>query len=154
MWIDTNTSALDRPGRSTSAAVTRTSNSCATIQFATKRVLRAILRRPISAPCDPGKLSRGGWSMGVLHVNLDTRCETLNEVLYNKWREYDTEDSIRVYSLAAARSRYDQSPPQQDPCRTARTAVFLNQLSASLRLIGAATVASGAAGGFCACRRG
>src|SRR6266446_6545649 len=65
---------------------------------ATKRVLRAILKATDLCVSDPVGTARrmveGGFA-----TRYDYALKTLKEVPYNKWREYDPEDTIRFYAL-------------------------------------------------------
>ena len=65
---------------------------------ATKRALRAILKTADFCASDPAgaaqRLVEGGFTQ-----NYDYARQSLAETLYNKWREYDPQDSIRFYSL-------------------------------------------------------
>ncbi len=65
---------------------------------ATKRVLRAILKATDLCVSDPVGTARrmveGGFA-----TRYDYALQTLKEVPYNKWREYDPEDTIRFYAL-------------------------------------------------------
>ena len=59
---------------------------------------------------DPAAVARrlvdGGFT-----ENYDYALQTLNEVWYNKWREYDAEDSIRFYSLRLREAGMIKSAP-------------------------------------------
>jgi NitT/TauT family transport system substrate-binding protein len=77
---------------------------------ATKRVLRAILKATDFCASNPTAVARqlvdGGFT-----PNYDYALQTLNEVWYNKWREYDAEDSIRFYSLRLREAGMIKSAP-------------------------------------------
>jgi NitT/TauT family transport system substrate-binding protein len=77
---------------------------------ATKRVLRAILKATDLCASDPAAVARrlvdGGFT-----ENYDYALQTLNEVWYNKWREYDAEDSVRFYSLRLREAGMIKSAP-------------------------------------------
>jgi NitT/TauT family transport system substrate-binding protein len=66
--------------------------------IATKRVLRAILKATDLCASEPTRAARrivdGGFTS-----RYDYALQTLNEVPYDKWREYDAEDTIRFYAL-------------------------------------------------------
>ena len=84
--------------------------------IATKRVLRAILKATDFCVTDPAGAARrmvdGGFT-----IQYDYALQTLKEVPYNRWREYDPADTNSVLLAAAARSRHDQVPAQQAHCR-------------------------------------
>jgi len=65
---------------------------------ATKRALRAILKAADFCAGDPADAARrmvdGGFT-----TRYDYALQTLKEVPYNKWREYDPEDTVRFYAL-------------------------------------------------------
>jgi NitT/TauT family transport system substrate-binding protein len=65
---------------------------------ATKRVLRAVLKATDLCSTDPAgvahRIVAGGFT-----PSYDYALQTLNEVPYDKWREYDAEDTIRFYAL-------------------------------------------------------
>jgi NitT/TauT family transport system substrate-binding protein len=65
---------------------------------ATKRVLRAILKSIDFCAAEPVRAARrlvdGGFA-----DRLDYAEQTLNEVPFSSWREYDPEDTLRFYAL-------------------------------------------------------
>jgi len=77
---------------------------------ATKRVLRAILKATDFCASNPAAVARqlvdGGFT-----ENYGYALQTLNEVSYNKWREYDAEDSVRFYSLRLREAGMIKSAP-------------------------------------------
>jgi NitT/TauT family transport system substrate-binding protein len=66
--------------------------------IATKRVLRAILKAADLCAGDPAGAARRMVDGGFI-ARYDLALQTLKELPYNKWREYDSEDTIRFYSL-------------------------------------------------------
>jgi NitT/TauT family transport system substrate-binding protein len=66
--------------------------------IATKRVLRAILKVTDLCVAEPERVAQrlvdGGFT-----PRYDYALQTLIEVPYGKWREYDPEDTIRFYAL-------------------------------------------------------
>ena len=79
---------------------------------ATKAVLRAILKATDLCVSDPAGASRrivaGGFT-----PNYDYALQTLNEVPYDKWREFDAEDTIRFYALRLHEIGMIKSSPQK-----------------------------------------
>jgi NitT/TauT family transport system substrate-binding protein len=77
---------------------------------ATKRVLRAILKATDFCASNPAAVARqlvdGGFT-----ENYDYALQTLNEVWYDKWRQYDAEDSVRFYSLRLREAGMIKSAP-------------------------------------------
>jgi NitT/TauT family transport system substrate-binding protein len=65
---------------------------------ATKRVLRAVLKAADLCAADPARTARqlvdGGFAS-----RYDYALQTLRDVAYDRWREYDAEDTIRFYAL-------------------------------------------------------
>ena len=65
---------------------------------ATKRVLRAILKATDLCATEPGRVARqivdGGFT-----PRYDYAAQALSELPYDKWRDYDAEDTIRFYAL-------------------------------------------------------
>src|SRR5262249_55404799 len=66
--------------------------------IATKRVLRAILKAADFCVNDRVEVARRMVDRGFT-TEYDYTLQTLNEVPYNKWREYDPEDTIRFFAL-------------------------------------------------------
>jgi len=65
---------------------------------ATKRMLRAVLKAADFCVADPAGVARllvdGGFT-----PRYDYAFQTLSDVPYDKWREYDPEDTMRFYAL-------------------------------------------------------
>jgi NitT/TauT family transport system substrate-binding protein len=65
---------------------------------ATKRVLRAVLKSIDFCAAEPARAAQrlvgGGFA-----DRIDYAEQTLNEVPFGSWREYDPEDTIRFYAL-------------------------------------------------------
>jgi len=79
---------------------------------ATKRVLRAILKAADLCATQPQPAARrivdGGFT-----PRYDYAVETLNELPYDKWREYDPEDTMRFYALRLHEAGLIKSTPQK-----------------------------------------
>jgi NitT/TauT family transport system substrate-binding protein len=79
---------------------------------ATKRVLRAILKAADLCAAEPARAARrivdGGFT-----PRYDYALQTLNENLYDKWREYDPEDTVRFYALRLHEVGLIKSSPQK-----------------------------------------
>src|SRR4029077_944805 len=65
---------------------------------ATKRVLRAILKATDLCATAPEWVARRIVDRGFTK-RYDYVLRTLNEVPYDKWRDYDAEDTMRFYAL-------------------------------------------------------
>jgi NitT/TauT family transport system substrate-binding protein len=66
--------------------------------IATKRYLRAILKTADFCAAQPEQAAQQLVDAGFTG-RYDYALQTLNEVPYDRWREYDTEDSLRFYAL-------------------------------------------------------
>jgi NitT/TauT family transport system substrate-binding protein len=79
---------------------------------ATKRVLRAILKATDLCVSEPARVARqivdGGFT-----PRYDYALQTFNEVPYDKWREYDAEDTIRFYALRMHEAGFIKLSPQK-----------------------------------------
>jgi NitT/TauT family transport system substrate-binding protein len=79
---------------------------------ATKRTLRAILKATDFCAADPARaalrLVDGGFT-----PRYDYSFQTLRDVVYDKWRDYDTEDTMRFYSLRLHDLGFVKSTPQK-----------------------------------------
>jgi NitT/TauT family transport system substrate-binding protein len=65
---------------------------------ATKRVLRAVLKAADLCATDPTSAARRIVDRGFT-PRYDYALQTLSENSYDKWREYDPEDTMRFYAL-------------------------------------------------------
>ena len=65
---------------------------------ATKRVLRAILKTADLCAADPPAVARRLVDGGIT-PRYDYALRTVSEVPYDKWREFDAEDTVRFYAL-------------------------------------------------------
>jgi NitT/TauT family transport system substrate-binding protein len=75
----------------------------------TKRVLRAIVKSAVSEPAlIARRLVDGGFT-----DNYDFALQTLRAVPYDKWREYDPEDTLRFYALRLHEVGMIKSTPQK-----------------------------------------
>ena len=77
---------------------TATGTSSAIIRSRPSAVLRAILKAADICAAEPERAARrlvdGGFT-----ERYDYALQTLTEVPYDRWREYDPEDSLRFYAL-------------------------------------------------------
>ena len=65
---------------------------------ATKRALRAILKATDMCTLEPERVARFMVEKGQVE-RYDYALETLKDVPYNQWRQYDPEDTVRFYAL-------------------------------------------------------
>ena len=75
-------------------------------------MLRAILKAADFCATDPAA-PRGASSMAVLLRATTMPLQTLSELPYDKWREYDAEDTMRFYALRLHELGFVKSSPQK-----------------------------------------
>jgi NitT/TauT family transport system substrate-binding protein len=75
---------------------------------ATKRALRALLKASNLCALEPQRAARLIADRGY---NYDYSLETLKEIPYGKWREYDAEDTMRFYALRLHEAGMIKSSP-------------------------------------------
>ena len=79
---------------------------------ATKRMLRAVLKGADLCAGDPAhaaqRLIDGGFT-----PRYDYALQTMRDVPYDKWREYDAEDTMRYYALRLHELGFVKSTPQK-----------------------------------------
>jgi NitT/TauT family transport system substrate-binding protein len=80
--------------------------------IATKRVLRAVLKGADFCAGDPVRAAQrlvdGGFT-----PRYDYALQTVRDVAYDKWREYDPEDTVRYYALRLHDLGFVKSTPQK-----------------------------------------
>jgi NitT/TauT family transport system substrate-binding protein len=79
---------------------------------AAKRVLRAILKAADLCASDPGRAAQRMVNAGFT-ARYDYALQTLNELPYDKWREYDHEDTLRFYALRLHEAGMIKASPQK-----------------------------------------
>jgi NitT/TauT family transport system substrate-binding protein len=80
--------------------------------IATKRYLRAILKTADFCAAEPEQAAQQLVEAGFAG-RYDYALQTLNEVPYDRWREYDIEDSLRFYALRLHDAGMIQSSPNK-----------------------------------------
>jgi NitT/TauT family transport system substrate-binding protein len=80
--------------------------------IATKRVLRAILKAADLCATDPSRAAQQIVDAGFL-PRYDDALQTIGELPYDKWREYDAEDTLRFYALRMRDVGFIKSSPQK-----------------------------------------
>jgi NitT/TauT family transport system substrate-binding protein len=79
---------------------------------ATKRVTRAVLKAADLCATEPARAARllvdGGFTK-----RYDYALQTLSGLPYDKWRDYDAEDTIRFYALRLRETGFIKSSPQK-----------------------------------------
>jgi NitT/TauT family transport system substrate-binding protein len=79
---------------------------------ATKRALRAILKATDLCVAEPERVVRQIVDAGFT-PRYDYALQTLRELPYDKWRDYDAEDTIRFYALRLHEIGMIKSTPQK-----------------------------------------
>ena len=79
---------------------------------AIKRALRAFLKAAAVCSLEPERVARflvdGGYTR-----TYEYALETMKDVEYNRWREYDAEDTIRFYALRLQEAGMIKATPQK-----------------------------------------
>jgi len=98
---------------------------------ATKRVLRAILKAADLCASDPTRVARLLIERGYIPP-YEYAQQALQEISYNRWREYDAEDSIRFYALRMHQTGLMKSNPNKLIAKHTDWR-FLNELKKELK---------------------
>src|SRR5438067_5623402 len=98
---------------------------------ATKRVLRAILKGADLCVSEPARIARTLVDRGFTD-DYAVALQTLRDVPYDKWREYDAEDTLRFYALRLHEAGMIKSTPAKIISKGADWR-FLNQLKRELK---------------------
>jgi len=99
--------------------------------IATKRVLRAFLKATDLCASDPARAARWVVDRGFTD-HYDYALQTLSDIPYNVWREYDPEDTLRFYALRLHELGMIKSTPQEIIGQGADWR-FLNELKRELK---------------------
>jgi NitT/TauT family transport system substrate-binding protein len=79
---------------------------------ATKRALRAILKADQICALEPERVARAIVDRGFTK-SYEYALQTMKEVPYGKWREYDPEDTIRFFALRLHEAGMIKTSPQK-----------------------------------------
>jgi NitT/TauT family transport system substrate-binding protein len=79
---------------------------------ATKRVLRAVIKAAELCDTQPERVAQRIVDAGFT-PRYDYALQTLKEISYARWREYDPEDAIRFYSLRLRESGFIKATPNK-----------------------------------------
>ena len=79
---------------------------------ATKRVLRAVLKAIDICVTQPERVAQQIVDAGFT-PRYDYALQTLKELPYDKWRDYDAEDTMRFYSLRLREAGMIKSNPNK-----------------------------------------
>jgi NitT/TauT family transport system substrate-binding protein len=80
--------------------------------IATKRALRAILKAADICALEPDRAAKALVAQGVAK-RYDYALQTMKDVPYTKWRNYDPEDTMRFYALRLKEIGMIKSTPQR-----------------------------------------
>jgi NitT/TauT family transport system substrate-binding protein len=106
-------SAVDRPwSQYFCCIVTGNREFVRTHPVATKRALRAILKATDVCALEPERAAQRIVEKGFT-PRYDYALQTMQEVPYNRWREYDPEDTVRFYALRLHEIGLIKSTPQK-----------------------------------------
>jgi NitT/TauT family transport system substrate-binding protein len=99
--------------------------------IATKRALRAILKAADICANEPERAARqmvdGGFT-----PDFGLALQSLKEIPYDRWREYDPEDTVRFYSLRLQEIGMIKSSPEQI-IKQGTNWTFFNELKQELK---------------------
>ena len=98
---------------------------------ATKRVVRAILKADDLCVTEPARVAQRLVD-GAFTPRYDYALQALNEVPYDKWREYDPEDTMRFYALRLHEAGFIKSSPNKIITESTDWR-FLNELKRELK---------------------
>ena len=98
---------------------------------ATKRAIRAILKAADLCASQPALAARRLVDRGFT-PHYDRALQTLNDVPYDRWREYDPEETLRFYALRLHEVGLIKSTPQQIIAENTDWR-FFNELKRELR---------------------
>jgi len=97
----------------------------------TKRVTRAILKAADLCVSEPERVARRIVDRGFID-NCDFALQSLRTVSYDKWREYDAEDTVRFYALCLHEAGMIKSDPNTIIAKGTDWR-FLNELKRELK---------------------
>jgi NitT/TauT family transport system substrate-binding protein len=104
-------SALDRPWSQYFCCVLAANREyIRKYPVATKRVLRTIVKAADLCATEPARVARQIVDAGFT-PNYDYALQTLKEIPYARWREYNPEDAVRFYALRLREAGMIKSTP-------------------------------------------
>jgi NitT/TauT family transport system substrate-binding protein len=98
--------------------------------MATKRALRALMKATDLCAAEPKRVAQLMADKGL--ARYDNALQTLRELPYGKWREYDPDDSLRFYALRLREVGIIKSSPQKIIAEGTDWR-FLNELKSELK---------------------
>ena len=107
-------------------------NFVRTHPIATKRVLRALLKAQDLCTSDPAGVSKQLVDGGFSKARPEHVLQAMRDIPYDRWREYDAEDTVRFYALKMHEAGMIKSPPDKI-IADATDWRFLNELKRELK---------------------
>jgi len=105
--------AVDRPwSQYFCCMISATTDYVNRYPVATKRVLRAILKTADLCVSDPQWVARQMVDRDFV-PSYDNALQTLKDIRYDRWRDFDPEDSLRFYALRMQETGMIKSSPQK-----------------------------------------
>jgi NitT/TauT family transport system substrate-binding protein len=99
---------------------------------ATKRVLRAILKAQDFCASDPAGVARQLVDGGFTKAPPEYVLQAMRDIPYDRWRDYDAEDTVRFYALRMHEAGIIKTPPNKI-IADATDWRFLNELKRELK---------------------
>jgi NitT/TauT family transport system substrate-binding protein len=100
---------------------------------ATKRVMRALLKAVDLCTTDPEAVAKAAVKIGYASRYDYTLQAIRSDIRYDKWREYDPEDSLRFYALRMQETKAISMSPREVIANGADWR-FLNEVKRELKL--------------------
>ncbi|TIW00633.1 MAG: ABC transporter substrate-binding protein [Mesorhizobium sp.] len=105
--------AVDRPwSQYFCCMISATTDYVNSYPVATKRVLRAILKAADLCTSDPQMVAMQMVDRDFV-PSYDYALQTLQDIRYDRWRDFDPEDSLRFYALRMQETGMIKSGPQE-----------------------------------------
>jgi NitT/TauT family transport system substrate-binding protein len=79
---------------------------------ATKRAMRAILKAEQICALEPERVARDMVDRGFTK-SYEYAVQTMKDIPYGRWRQYDPEDAVRFYALRLYEAKVIESTPQR-----------------------------------------
>ena len=98
---------------------------------ATKRAVRAIMKADQICALEPERVARAMVDRGFTK-SYDYALQTMKDVPYGKWRQYDPEDTVSFYALRLREAGVIKSNPQKIIAQGTDWR-FLNELKKELK---------------------
>jgi NitT/TauT family transport system substrate-binding protein len=99
---------------------------------ATKRVVRAILKATDLCATDPARVARQIVDGGFTKAPPEYVLQAMRDIPYDRWRDYDAEDTVRFYALRMHEAGIIKTPPNKI-IADATDWRFLNELKRELK---------------------